>query len=205
MAGKKRFCSINRHVFVEVGKSRRKKSSHWIRSDSPSPAYSFISIPGYRMNNNYTSLSSAVVCSSSQLSYPLKSIVVSSDGSINGATLTASDGGNTGMNTAKARGPIYIFNNPPRSSCYILNFSSTNSVDMNKLNIQFIYDPTNSTVNDAKRSYESGYDYGDIYNSYASSQNAGKDFRKNLQSYVIRSCSLWFGHMSKWWNLSIYG
>lgn len=157
------------------------------RLDSPSTGYSFISIPGYRMNNNSTSSpSSAVFCSPNQSSYPLKSIVVSSDGSINGATLTASTGGNAGTNTAKARGPIFIFNNPPLSPCYILNFSSLNSVDMNKLNIQFIYDPMNNTSNDPKRSYGSGYDYGDLLNPYASNQNAGENFLKSLILDSIR-------------------
>ena len=55
--------------------------------------YPFISIPGYRTDNSPTP-SSAVFCPLNQSSYAVKSVVVSNDGSLNGATLTVQNGGN---------------------------------------------------------------------------------------------------------------
>ena len=117
--------------------------------------------------------SSASFCPNNQFSFPLNSIVVNHDGSIRGATLT----GQGGVNIAEVRRTSLIFNKPLQSTCYNLNVSSANSIDMTKLNIQLKYDsPGHSTI-DPTRSYGSGYDYGsNPYYPSSVNQNSCEDF-----------------------------
>ena len=96
--------------------------------------------------NNPTRSLSSIFCPSNPSSYPLKSIVVSNIGSASGVTLSVPNQPSSVMNTAISRGPLLIFNNPPISQCYSLNFPSQTSgvkpIDINKIKVQFIYDST---------------------------------------------------------------
>jgi hypothetical protein len=129
------------------------------------------SIPGYRTNQ-----SSSVFCSSNPLPYPLKSIVVSNIGSANGATLSIPDQPNSIVNTAQARGSLLIFNNPPMSQCYLLNFlpqtSGANPIDMNNVRVQFIYDSSNAG-GEGMRSMGSNNGFGGFSYPFTSNTNTG--------------------------------
>ncbi len=145
-------------------------------SNPPSGTNKFLSIPGYRSNSSPTQPSSSLVCPSNPSSYPLKSIIVSNIGSASGATLSTPDHPNSITNTATTRGSLLIFNNPPMSQCYLLNFSSKtssfNPIDMNNMKVQFIYDSSNAG-GEPTRSIVSNNGYGGSSVPYPSNTFTG--------------------------------
>lgn len=121
-------------------------------------------------NSNQTpppSSSSSTFCSSGPTGSSIQSIVVSAPGSTNDITLSLPDRPNSIVSTAKARGSLYVFTNPPASQCYLINFPSTNSINMNNVQVKFIYHPTSSS--NTARSIGGGYP-----NWYGSNSNSGK-------------------------------
>jgi hypothetical protein len=125
--------------------------------------------------NNDPSQSLPLFCSSNQFSYPPKSIVISNIGLTSQATLTVPNQPRSIMDKAQARGPLLIFNNPPMSQCYLLNFASqtsgVNLVDINNIKVQFIYDYSNT--GGRMTSTQSSNIYGGFTPSSTSKTNSG--------------------------------
>ncbi|CAF1124207.1 unnamed protein product [Adineta steineri] len=130
--------------------SSYKSSDHLerFRRQSPFAAQKLVSIPGYRSNstNNSLSQSSSIFCPINSSVYSIKSIVISNIGSIDTATLSIPNQVQSSINTTKTHESTLVFNNPPKSQCYVFNFSSNTSAiksnNINDIKVQFIYDAT---------------------------------------------------------------
>jgi hypothetical protein len=186
---------------------KKKQINELMNADSPPITNQLITIPGYRMNNG-TNQSAPIFCPSNPSTYLLKSIIFNNIDSTALATLSTPDQPSSIMSTATTRGVLLVFNNPPISQCYLINFLSitfaVNSIDLNNVKVQFVYDPSN-VGGGATRSVASNNGFGNWSYSFTSNANSGLDGKHIFTSNSFELYRLRFYNLSEWWYLSIYG